>query len=99
MNAQLVGYFDIVGRIPNGLKELRDGLLKVVKTAEIDPEMAAARCRKMLEYIVRRLCLRHYGKDPGGTPLVELIDRLVKNNHIPERVALHTVSVRRFGNA
>jgi hypothetical protein len=80
-------------------REVRAGLLRAHRISAEDPEMALARVRKVLEYVVREVYERRV-KEPAGTrPLENLLQRLQKDGHLPERVIAYASAVRILGNA
>src|SRR5262249_53731914 len=62
-------------------RELREGIQKAVLVADLDPEMALTRCRKMLEFVVREVYERRSGVPSGTRDLDQLIKLLVKDGH------------------
>jgi hypothetical protein len=80
-------------------REVREGLMRAHRISAEDPEMALARIRKVLEYVIREVYERRV-KEPAGTrPLENLIQRLQKDGHLPERVIAYASAVRILGNA
>jgi hypothetical protein len=80
-------------------REVRAGLMRAHRISAEDPEMALARIRKVLEYVIREVYERRV-KEPAGTrPLENLIQRLQKDAHLPERVIAYASAVRILGNA
>jgi cyclophilin family peptidyl-prolyl cis-trans isomerase len=80
-------------------RELRDGVEKAVRMADLDPEMALTRARKVLEYIVRDVFERHIQQPPGTRPLENLLQQLAKDGHLPARVEAYANAIRLLGNA
>lgn len=78
--------------------ELREGVQKAIRIAAEDPEMALTRARKVLELIVRDVYERHCGEPPGTRPLENLLQRLVKDGHLPRRLSAYANTVRELGN-
>lgn len=94
-------FHDILRRIDHlsgQFQELRDGLSKAVRVAEVDPEMALTRARKVLEYILRDVYTRRYNEPPGTRPLENLQQRLVKDGHFPDKLDAYATAVRKLGN-
>ena len=60
--------------------------------------MALTRARKVLEYVVRDVFERRVQEPPGTRPLENLLQRLVKDGHFPERLDAHANFVRKQGN-
>ncbi len=79
-------------------RELRDGVRKVIRIAPDDPEMALTRARKVMEYVVRDLYVRRYKEEPGTRPLENLLQRLVRDGHLPKRLAAYANAIRELGN-
>ena len=73
-------------------------MLKAVRGADVDPEMALTRARKVLEYVVRDIYLRRVKEPPGTRPLENLLDRLAKDGHFPVRLNAYANTVRMLGN-
>src|SRR5580692_8727288 len=78
--------------------DLREGVQKAVLVADLDPEMALTRARKVLELVVREVYERRCNEPPGTRPLENLIQRLVKDGHFPDRLDVYATTVRKFGN-
>ena len=66
--------------------DLRVGVQKAIRIADEDPEMALTRSRKVLEYIVRDVYHRRIGEPAGSRPLEHLLQRIVKDGHLPGRL-------------
>jgi formylglycine-generating enzyme required for sulfatase activity len=77
---------------------LREGVRKAVLVADLDPEMALTRVRKVLELVVREVYERRCHEPPGTRPLEGLIQRLVKDGHFPDRLDAYAATVRKLGN-
>lgn len=87
-----------IDRLSDEFRELREGVHKAVAVADLDPEMALTRARKVLEYIVREVFERRL-KEPAGTrPLENLLQRLVKEGHMPPRLEAYASAIRILGN-
>jgi hypothetical protein len=80
------------------LRELRDGVAKAVRIADDDPEMALTRARKVLEYVVRDVYRMRCEEDPGTRPLENLLQRLLKDGHLPKRLGAYANHIREMGN-
>ena len=48
--------------------------------------MALTRARKVLEYVIRDVYERRIKEPPGTRPLENLLQRLVKDGHFPDRL-------------
>src|SRR5271166_7031341 len=79
-------------------RELRDGVAKAVRIADEDPEMALTRSRKVLEYVIRDVYERRINEPPGTRPLENLLQRLVKDGHFPDRLDAYANTIRKLGN-
>jgi len=79
-------------------EELREGVQKAIRIAEEDPEMALTRARKVLELVVREVYERRVQEPPGTRPLENLLQRLVKDGHFPDRLDAYATTVRKLGN-
>lgn len=78
--------------------ELREGVMKAVRISSDDPEMALTRARKVLEYVVRDVYRLRCKEDPGTRPLENLLQRLVKDGHLPKRLGAYASYIRDLGN-
>jgi formylglycine-generating enzyme required for sulfatase activity len=92
---------DLIARLDelsDRFADLRDGVRKAVLVADVDPEMALTRVRKVLEYMVRDVFERRVKEPPGTRPLENLLQRLVKEGFFPERLDAYATTVRKLGN-
>ena len=78
--------------------ELREGVQKAIRIADEDPEMALTRARKVLELVIREVYERRCNEPAGTRPLENLIQRLVKDGHFPDRLDAYAATVRKLGN-
>ena len=78
--------------------ELRDGVQEAIKIADISPEMALTRARKVLEYVIRDVYERRINEPPGTRPLENLLQRLVKDGYFPDRLDAYATTIRKLGN-
>jgi formylglycine-generating enzyme required for sulfatase activity len=85
-------------RLSDDFSELREGVRKAVLVADLDPEMALTRARKVLEYVVRDVFERRINEPPGTRPLENLLQRLLKDGFFPERLDAYANFVRKLGN-
>src|SRR5712671_4151768 len=85
-------------RLSGEFDELRSGVLRAIRIADDDPEMALTRARKVLEFVVREVYERRVEEPPGTRPLENLLQRLVKDGHFPERLSAYANTVRMLGN-
>jgi formylglycine-generating enzyme required for sulfatase activity len=84
--------------IAEQFRELREGVQKAVRIADDDPEMALTRTRKVLEYVIRDVYERRCKEPPGTRPLENLLQRLVKDGHFPDRLDAYANTIRKLGN-
>jgi hypothetical protein len=89
---------DRLNDLPDRLVEIKEGVRKAVQVAPLDPDMALARVRKVLEHVVRDTYLRRCREEPGTRPLENLLQRLVKDGHLPARLDAYATAVRKLGN-
>jgi serine/threonine protein kinase len=82
-------------RLPDG--EERLNLLTAQRLVSIDPRMAVAKCRQIVEMIAQRTYSRSFGP-PGSKPLVNLVHELREARVIPADVFTHYYNVRKQGN-
>jgi hypothetical protein len=87
----------LLDRLSGEFLEVREGVRKAIQVADIDPEMALTRSRKVLEYVLREVFERRIKEPPGTRPLDNLIQRL-KDGYLPALVAAHANTVRELGN-
>ena len=85
-------------RVSGQVEELRDGVRQAVAIADLDPDMALTRARKVLEFIIRDVFRRHTGEEPGTRPLENMLQRLVKDGYFPKRLSAYANAVRELGN-
>jgi serine/threonine protein kinase len=82
-------------RLPDA--EERRHLLTAQRIATIDPRMAVANCRQIVEAIAQRVYSRSLGA-PGNKQLVNLVHELRESRVIPADVFTHYYNVRKQGN-
>jgi formylglycine-generating enzyme required for sulfatase activity len=87
-----------LNQLPDQFRDIRDGVQKAIRIADEDPEMALTRSRKVLELVVREVYERRINEPAGTRPLENLLQRLVKDGHLPTRLDAHANSVRLLGN-
>jgi hypothetical protein len=85
-------------RLSDGFAEVREGVRKAVLVADIDPDIALTRARKVLEFVVRDVYQRRVKEPPGTRPLENLLDRLAKDGHFPLRLNAYASTIRMLGN-
>jgi formylglycine-generating enzyme required for sulfatase activity len=88
----------LLEKLAEQFREFRDGVQKAVQIADFDPEMALTRTRKVLEYLVRDVYVRRCQEPPGTRPLENLLQRLVKDGHFPDRLDAYANTIRKLGN-
>ncbi len=98
MNTDFPDLLDRLNLLSGQFELLREGIRKTLEMAELDPEMALIRARKVLEYVVRDVFERRVNEPPGTRPLENLVQRLVKDGHLPPRLEAFTESIRKLGN-
>jgi cyclophilin family peptidyl-prolyl cis-trans isomerase len=98
MDPSLLPLLRRLEQLSEEFRELREGVHRAVDIADRDPEMALTRARKVLEYVVRDVFERHIQEPPGTRPLENLLQRLVKDGHLPGRVEAYANAIRLLGN-
>jgi formylglycine-generating enzyme len=99
MDVPFQALIDRLDRLSAQFDDLRRLIRKAVRLADDDPEMALTRIRKVLEYVVHDAFERLVKEPPGTRPLENLLQRLVKDGHLPLHLAPHATFVRELGNA
>jgi hypothetical protein len=84
MDPALQALLKRLDHLSDQFRELKEGMRKAVWVADLDPEMALTRARKVLEYVVREVYERRVHEPPGTRPLENLLQRLVKEGHFPD---------------
>jgi formylglycine-generating enzyme required for sulfatase activity len=98
MEPSLQTLFSRLEHLTEQFRELREGVHKAVDIASRDPEMALTRARKVLEYVIRDVYQRRLKEPPGTRPLENLLQRLVKDGHFPDRLDAYANTIRKLGN-
>src|SRR5437879_546003 len=98
MNLSFQSLLIRLDHISGPFRELREGVQKAILVADLDPEMALTRSRKVLELVVREVYERRINEPPGTRPLENLLQRLVKDGHFPDRLDAYATTVRKLGN-
>jgi formylglycine-generating enzyme required for sulfatase activity len=98
MDPSLQSLLDCLEHISGQFHELRDGVQEAIKIADISPEMAVTRARKVLEYVIRDVYERRINEPPGTRPLENLLQRLVKDGFFPDRLDAYATTIRKLGN-
>ena len=98
MDPSLQLLIDRLNKLDEQFQEVRDGIRKAIDGADVDPEMALIRSRKVLEYVVRDVFVRRIQEPPGTRPLENLIQRLVKDGRFSPRLEAYTETIRKLGN-
>src|SRR5579863_396120 len=78
--------------------EISDGVKKAITLANIDPDMALGRARKVLDFLVADLYKREFGRSPGTQPLENSVQQLAKAGKLPRTMVAYANSVRELGN-
>src|SRR5207302_9660934 len=98
MESSVQDFLHQLDRLSDEFHELREGVQKAVRVADLDPEMALTRARKVLEYVVRDVYERRLQEPPGTRPLDNLLERLVKDGYFPKRLDAYANTIRKLGN-
>src|SRR5207302_8637717 len=98
MESSVQDFLHQLDRLSDEFHELREGVHKAVRVADLDPEMALTRARKVLEHVVRDVYERRVKEPPGTRPLENLLQRLVKDRHFPPILDAYANTVRMLGN-
>src|SRR4051794_2168833 len=98
MNLSLQTMHARLDQLSDEFREVREGVRKAILVAEFDPEMALTRARKVLELVVREVYQRRVRESPGTRPLENLVQRLVKDRVLPDRLDAYATTVRKLGN-
>ena len=98
MDNQFHDLIDRLDHVSDQFEELRGLIRKAIRLADNDPEMALTRVRKVLEYVVHDAYQRSVKEPPGTRPLKNLLQRLVKDGHLPPHLAPYTNLIRELGN-
>ncbi len=99
MDRQFQDLVDRMNLLSGQFEELRGLIHKAIRLADEDPEMALTRIRKVLEYVVHDAYQRLVNEPPGTRPLENLLQRLVKDGHLPLHLSPYTTFIRELGNA
>ncbi|HEV3415991.1 MAG TPA: DUF4145 domain-containing protein, partial [Pirellulales bacterium] len=98
LESLLLGLLTRLEHLPGEYEQLRDGVQRLAKIADGDPEMALTRARKILELVIYDVYMRRFDEPSGKRDLVELIDRLFKEGQIPPLIQANAHYVRNLGN-
>jgi formylglycine-generating enzyme required for sulfatase activity len=98
MDPSLQTLLSRVERLPEQLREAREGVQRAIRIADQDPDMALTRSRKVLELVVREVYERRCREPPGTRPLENLLQRLVRDGFLPTRLDAYANTVRMLGN-
>jgi len=88
----------LVADLSEQFRNLKDGINQAIKVADVDPEMALVRVRKVLQYVIQDVYERRFLKPAGTQPLETLVQLLVKDNAIPDGVDAYANTIRKLGN-
>jgi hypothetical protein len=97
MNPPLQALLSRLDYLADDFLEIKDGVQRAIDIAPRDPEMALTRTRKVLEYLIRDVYQRRVNEPPGTRPLENLLQRLVKDGHFPDRLDAYANTVRKLG--
>ncbi len=89
---------DRIDRIPNLSAEIRENFRRTVTISDQYPEMALTGARKVLQYVIQDVFEFRVGEPAGTRPLENLIQRLVKDGHLPKKMEAYTETIRKLGN-
>lgn len=98
MDASLQSLIGRLEHLSDQFIELREGVQRAVDIADLDPEMALTRARKVLEFVIRDVYERRIDEPPGTRPLENLLQRLVKDGCFPDRLDAYATAIRKLGN-
>jgi formylglycine-generating enzyme required for sulfatase activity len=98
VDASLQPLLDRLDSLSEEFRELREGVRRAILVADLDPEMALTRARKVLEYVVRDVYERRVREPAGTRPLENLLQRLVKDKFLPGRLDAYANAIRQLGN-
>jgi hypothetical protein len=98
MDPSLQALLSRLDQLTDEFRELREGVQKAVRVADLDPEMALTRARKVLEYVIRDVYEQRIKESPGTRPLENLLQRIVKDGYFPDRLDAYASAVRKLGN-
>src|SRR5207302_10316743 len=98
MESSVQDFLHQLDRLSDEFHELREGVHKAVRVADLGPERALTRARKVLELVVRDVYERRVKEPPGTRPLENLVQRLVKDGFLPDRLDAYATTVRKLGN-
>jgi serine/threonine protein kinase/formylglycine-generating enzyme required for sulfatase activity len=77
---------------------LQEGVLQAIQIAKYSPEGALTLSRKALEFVIRDVYKRRINEPPGTRPLENLLQRIVKDGHFPDRLDAYANTIRKLGN-
>ena len=89
---------DRLNALSGQLADFREGVSQSIKVAEVDPEMALTRTRKVLERLIHAVYNRQIKTSPGTQPLEGLLQRLRKDGFLPSKIYAHATAVKDLGN-
>jgi hypothetical protein len=98
MDQAIQSRLDRLDRLSVQFRELREGVEQVIKIADVSPEMALTRARKVLEYVVRAVFERRIRESPKTKPHKNLLHRLFSEGYLPKELDTNVYTVRKLGN-
>src|SRR5262245_16031647 len=87
-----------LNRLSDEFRELREGSEQAVRVAARDAEVALTRSRKVLEHLIREVYERRCHEPAGTRPLENLLQRLVKDGVLSNRLDAYATAIRKLGN-
>src|SRR5262249_32761252 len=87
-----------LGRLSGPFQELRGGVEKAIRLAEVAPDMALTAARKELDLLVQDVYLRRTGNPPATRTLEGLLEELVNAGHFPRILEARAAAVKKLGN-
>ena len=98
MDPSLQPLLDRLVNLSGRFKNSETAVQEAIKIADISPEMALTRSRKVPRYLVRDVYERRISEPPGTRPLENLLQRLVKDGFFPDRLDAYANTIRKLGN-
>jgi hypothetical protein len=80
------------------LATLKAELDKALRVAEIDPALAIAKCRYLVEVVLRQAYRKGCGHDPGRQMIEQLAQKLRSQGALPAIIYAHVTFVQNIGN-
>src|SRR5262249_49784968 len=99
MDPSLQPLLALLDRLPDDFRPIRNAVGKAVRVIDLAPDLAVVPARKVLDDVVRKVYKRCFNEPAGTRPLDGLIQRLVKEGHLPPRLESYASLIRQLGNA